>query len=115
MFFIQLPESVELAFAARGVTADQIRYTAKADISKENAYQEIYLALTDRELCILWGHERFVEQRKRETVIEYRCTDYRAIPLSSITDVVIDRLYTASSFLVRTGDEEILVCRLSIS
>ena len=115
MFFIQLPGSVELVFAARGVTADQIRYTAKADISKENAYQEIYLALTDRELCILWGHERFVEQRKRETVIEYRCTDYRAIPLSSITDVVIDRLYTASSFLVRTGDEEILVCRLSIS
>ena len=115
VFFIQLPESVEQAFADRGVPAGAIRYTAKADVSKENQYQEIYLALTDRALCILWGHEKFVEQRKRETVIEYRCADYRSIPLEDIRDIVIDRLYTASSFLVRTGEEEIPVCRLSIS
>lgn len=115
MFFINLPESVEQAFAERGVPAAEIRYTAKADVSKENQYEEIYLALTDRELCILWGHEKFIEQRGKDTVVEYLCTDYRCIPLSDITEVLVDRLYTVSSFLVRTKEEELLVCRLSVS
>ncbi len=115
MFFINLPESVEQAFADRGIPAAEIRYTAKADVSKENQYEEIYLALTNRELCILRGHEKFIEQRGKDTVVEYLCTDYRCIPLSDITEVLVDRLYTVSSFLVRTKEEEILVCRLSAS
>ncbi|MGI5893801.1 MAG: ABC transporter ATP-binding protein [Candidatus Merdivicinus sp.] len=115
MFFINLPKSVEQAFADRGVAAADIRYTAKADVSRENQYQEIYLALTVQDLCILWGHEKFVDQRKRETVVTYECTDFRCIPLKEIRDVVIDRLHTVSSFLIRTDEEEVMVCRLSIS
>ena len=69
MFFCNLPESVVTAFADRGISSDQIRYTAKADVSKENQYEEIYLALTQDELCILYGHERFVDRRRRETQI----------------------------------------------
>ena len=41
MFFINLPESVEQALADRGVDAREIRYTAKADVSKENQYGDM--------------------------------------------------------------------------
>ena len=115
MFFIQLPESVEQAYAQRGISAKEIRYTAKADVSKENQYEDIYLALTERELCILWGHEKFVDQKGKETQILFRVSSYRAIPLAEIREVLIDRLHTVSSFIVKTEKEDILVCRLSIS
>ncbi|MGI5856668.1 MAG: ABC transporter ATP-binding protein [Candidatus Merdivicinus sp.] len=115
MFFFNLPESVTNAFADRGVAADQICYTAKADVSKENQYEEIYLALTRDELCILYGHERFVGRKRRETRILYDISNCRTFPLTKIKEVVIDRLYTVSSFIIRTDDEEITVCRLSLS
>ena len=115
MFFFNLPESVTNAFADRGVAADQICYTAKADVSKENQYEEIYLALTRDELCILYGHERFVGRKRRETRILYDVSNYRTFPLAKIKEVVIDRLYTVSSFIIRMDDEEITVCRLSLS
>lgn len=115
MFFFNLPESVTNAFADRGVVADQICYTAKADVSKENQYEEIYLALTRDELCILYGHERFVGRKRRETRILYDISNCRTFPLTKIKEVVIDRLYTVSSFIIRTDDEEITVCRLSLS
>lgn len=115
MFFFNLPESVTNAFADRGVAADQICYTAKADVSKENQYEEIYLALTRDELCILYGHERFVGRKRRETRILYDVSNCRTFPLTKIKEVVIDRLYTVSSFIIRTDDEEITVCRLSLS
>ena len=57
MFFIELPESVKQAYAERSVSEADIRYTAKADVSKENQYEDIYLALTEYGLCVLWGHE----------------------------------------------------------
>ena len=115
MFFCNLPESVVTAFADRGISSDQIRYTAKADVSKENQYEEIYLALTQDELCILYGHERFVDRRRRETQILYQVSDYRSFPLTEIKEVVIDRLYTVSTLIIRTDDGEFTVCRLSLS
>ena len=115
MFFIELPESVKQAYAERGVSEADIRYTAKADVSKENQYEDIYLALTEYGLCILWGHEKFVDQKGKETEIRFQVSSYREIPLGDIREIVIDRLYTVSSFIVKTEKEEILVCRLSIS
>ncbi len=115
MYFVNLPPAVERAFAERGVPAAEIRYTAKADVSKENVYQEIYFALTEQALHILWGHEKLIEQKKRETVIEYYCENYRQLPLAEIQEIVIDRRYAVSSFLIRTKEEEIQACRLSFS
>ncbi len=115
MFFINLPESVEQALADRGVDAREIRYTAKADVSKENQYEDIYLALTERELCILWGHEQFADQKGKETRILFRVSRYRSIPLTEIREVVIDRLYAVSSFILKLEKEDLMVCRLSIS
>ena len=65
MFFLNLPESVETAFADRGVNPSDIRYTARADVSKENLYEEIYLALTEKELCVLRGHESSWNRKER--------------------------------------------------
>ena len=115
MFFLNLPESVSTAFADRGIREADIRYTAKADVSRENQYAEIYLALTGDELCILYGHERFVGKKRRETQVLYEVSDYKSYPLAQIQEVVIDRLYTVSSFIIRTKDEETTVCRLSLS
>ena len=113
MFFLNLPESVSAAFADRGIREADIRYTAKADVSRENQYEEIYLALTGDELCILYGHERFVGKKRRGTQVLYEVSDYKSYPLAQIQEVVIDRLYTVSSFIIRTKDEETTVCRLS--
>ena len=115
MFFLNLPESVSAAFADRGIREADIRYTAKADVSRENQYEEIYLALTGDELCILYGHERFVGKKRRGTQVLYEVSDYKSYPLAQIQEVVIDRLYTVSSFIIRTRDEETTVCRLSLS
>ena len=115
MFFYHLPDSVTSAFEQRGVPADSILYTAKADVSRENQYEEIYLALTRDELCILYGHERYLGKKHHETRILYDVSDYRSIPLASIKEVVIDRLYTVSSFILKTDEEEFTVCRLSLS
>ena len=115
MFFYNLPDSVTSAFEQRGVPADSILYTAKADVSRENQYEEIYLALTRDELCILYGHERYLGKKHHETRILYDVSDYRSIPLASIKEVVIDRLYTVSSFILKTDEEEFTVCRLSLS
>ena len=115
MFFCNLPESVVTAFADRGISSDQNPLYGQGRRFKRNQYEEIYLALTQDELCILYGHERFVDRRRRETQILYQVSDYRSFPLTEIKEVVIDRLYTVSTLIIRTDDGEFTVCRLSLS
>ncbi len=118
MFFLHLPKAVEDAFERRGVSKENILYTAKADVSKQNRYQEIYFALTPEELCILYGHEKLVPNkrgRKGENEILYDVSDYCAFPLQTIKDVQIDRLYTVSTFILKLEAGEKTVCRLSLS
>ncbi len=118
MFFLHLPKAVEDAFERRGVSKDNILYTAKADVSKQNSYQEIYLALTPKELCVLYGKEKLVRNkqgRRGENEILYEVSDYCAFPLEKIKDVQIDRLYTVSTFILKLEAEEKTVCRLSLS
>ena len=53
--------------------------------------------MTERELCILWGHEQFADQKGKETRFLFRVSRYRSIPLTEIREVVIDRLYAGSA------------------
>ena len=116
--FVKLPESLLLELESRGIAADKIAFSVKADLNEENFYADTYLLLTKEELLVVSGMEEIVQANGNKR--KHRCFHFIVKQLDhySLTDIEslkIDRqISTARYILHSTNGGKQILCKFSI-
>ena len=99
-YFVTLPEQIYSFLENHGISQQEIRYTAKADLAPDGGFSDSYLALSPQTLCLVTADSS--GSLKLET-----------IPLSEVEDIWIERLVNTARLLIKQNGRERALCRFA--
>ena len=83
---IHVPSYIEEAFAQQGIKG--LIYAVHTDMTSSGDFSDVYSAVSDKNLYILYGEERVVRTNgPRRIVADYRVDRMETLPLDSLGDL----------------------------
>ena len=100
-----VPGYMKAAFQANGVHADKLIYAIHTDLTLEGDFSDVYVAVDNMNLFILYGLEEVVKtEGARRIVAQYTTHKVETYPLADIGELQTEKLLSTCRLISVTGD-----------
>ena len=101
-----VPGYMQAAFSANGIPANRLIYAIHTDLTPEGDFSDVYVAVDNINLYILYGLEEVVKtEGARRIVAQYTTHKVETLPLSSLGELKTEKLLSTCRLVSVKGEK----------